>query len=40
MRIRALSVFEHVVYHYGVNPVTDVVAAGRLVVRDTRRVAD
>jgi imidazolonepropionase len=30
---------EHLVYHYGVNPVTDVVAAGRLVVRDGRRVA-
>ena len=31
---------EHLVYHYGVNPVTDVVASGRLVVRDARRVAD
>ena len=30
---------EHLVYHYGINPVTDVVAAGRLVVRDGRRVA-
>lgn len=30
---------EHLVYHYGVNPVTDVVAAGRLVVRDTLRLA-
>ena len=30
---------EHLVYHYGVNPVTDVVAAGRLVVRDARRVS-
>jgi imidazolonepropionase len=30
---------EHLVYHYGVNPVTDVVAAGRLVVRDARPVS-
>ena len=30
---------EHLVYHYGVNPVTDVVAAGRLVVSRARRVA-
>jgi imidazolonepropionase len=30
---------EHLIYHYGVNPVTDVVAAGRLVVRDGHRVA-
>jgi imidazolonepropionase len=29
---------EHLVYHYGVNPVTDVVAGGRAVVRDGRRV--
>jgi len=29
---------EHLVYHYGVNPVTDVVAGGRLAVRDGRRV--
>jgi imidazolonepropionase len=29
---------EHLVYHYGVNPVTDVVAAGRLVVSGARRV--
>ena len=29
---------EHLVYHYGVNPVTDVVVAGRPVVRDGRRV--
>lgn len=29
---------EHLVYHYGVNPVTDVVAGGRVVVRDGRRV--
>ncbi len=28
---------EHLVYHYGVNPVTDVVAGGRVVVRDRRR---
>ena len=28
---------EHLVYHYGVNLVTDVVAGGRLVVRDGRR---
>ena len=30
---------EHLVYHYGVNPVTDVVAAGRLVVSGARRVS-
>ncbi len=30
---------EHLVYHYGVNPVTDVVAAGRLVVSGARSVA-
>jgi imidazolonepropionase len=29
---------EHLVYHYGVNPVTDVVAGGRLAVRGGRRV--
>jgi imidazolonepropionase len=29
---------EHLVYHYGVNPVTDVVVAGRLVVSGARRV--
>ncbi len=29
---------EHLVYHYGVNPVTDVVAAGRLVVSGARPV--
>jgi imidazolonepropionase len=29
---------EHLVYHYGVNPVTDVVAGGRLVVSGARRV--
>ncbi|HQR46752.1 MAG TPA: imidazolonepropionase [Thermoanaerobaculia bacterium] len=29
---------EHLVYHYGVNPVADVVAGGRLAVRDGRRV--
>lgn len=29
---------EHLVYHYGVNPVTHVVASGRLVVADGRRV--
>lgn len=27
---------EHLVYHYGVNPVTDVVVAGRVAVRDGR----
>lgn len=31
---------EHLVYHYGVNPVTDVVAGGRVVVRDGRRVRE
>ena len=30
---------EHLVYHYGVNPVAEVVARGRLVVTDRRRVA-
>ncbi|HYN40903.1 MAG TPA: imidazolonepropionase [Thermoanaerobaculia bacterium] len=30
---------EHLVYHYGVNPVTDVVSAGRLVVSGARRVS-
>jgi imidazolonepropionase len=30
---------EHLVYHYGTNLVTDVVAGGRHVVRDGRRVA-
>ena len=30
---------EHLVYHYGVNPVTHVVAGGRLAVSDGRRVA-
>ena len=29
---------EHIVYHYGVNVVTDVVVAGTSVVRDCRRV--
>jgi imidazolonepropionase len=29
---------EHLVYHYGVNPVTDVVVGGELVVREGRRV--
>ena len=29
---------EHLVYHYGVNPVTDVVVAGVPVVRDGRRL--
>ena len=29
---------EHLVYHYGVNTVTDVVVSGRPVVRDGRRV--
>jgi imidazolonepropionase len=29
---------EHLVYHYGVNPVTDVVSCGQVVVRDGRRV--
>ncbi len=29
---------EHLVYHYGVNPVTDVVAGGQVVIRDGRRV--
>ena len=29
---------EHIVYHYGVNVVTDVVVAGTPVVRDGRRV--
>lgn len=29
---------EHLVYHYGVNPVTDVVAAGRLVISGARPV--
>jgi imidazolonepropionase len=29
---------EHLVYHYGVNPVTDVVAGGEVVVRETQRV--
>ena len=31
---------EHLVYHYGVNPVTDVVAGGRVVVRNGRRLGD
>jgi imidazolonepropionase len=31
---------EHLVYHYGVNPVTDVVAGGRVVVRDGRRLPE
>lgn len=30
---------EHLVYHYGVNPVVDVVAGGRLVVSGRRRLA-
>lgn len=29
---------EHLVYHYGVNPVTDVVTGGELVIKDGRRV--
>ena len=31
---------EHLVYHYGVNPVVDVVAGGRLCVSARRRVAE
>jgi imidazolonepropionase len=30
--------YHHLVYHYGVNPVRDVVKGGRLVVRDGKRV--
>lgn len=30
---------EHLVYHYGVNPVTDVVVAGQVIVRDRARLS-
>jgi imidazolonepropionase len=32
--------YHHLVYHYGVNPIRHVVKAGKVVVRDGRRVAD